>query len=160
MRYFVGLGSNMGDRLQNLKKARDVLQKIGEIERQSPVFKTPPWGNRHQNDFFNAVVQLQCPMQPFRFLRKLKQFETQLGRVKSEHWGPRVIDLDVLEWEGPVVQSDILNIPHPLLQSRDFVLVPLSHIAPDFKFRSGKTITEAVASLDQVEACQLLIENW
>jgi len=160
MQYWIGLGSNLGDRLENLKLARQALNRFGTIQCSSPVYQTAAWGKKDQPPFLNAVVLLESGLNPFRLLRKLKQTEVRLGRTKSERWGPRKIDLDILEWEGTPVETSILKIPHPLLKQRVFVLQPMAWIDQQFTFRSGEKIATLLQQLEGRDDCQLLIEKW
>ncbi len=160
MRYWIGLGSNLGNRLENLKSARQALRQFGTIQSSSAVFQTAAWGKKDQPPFLNAVVLLESALNPFRLLRKLKQTEVRLGRTKSERWGPRQIDLDILEWEGAPVQTSILKIPHPYLKQRIFVLLPMAWINQQFTFRCGEKIATLLEQLKRRDDCQLLIEKW
>lgn len=161
MQYWIGLGSNLGDRLENLRTARQALNQFGTIQSSSAVYQTAAWGKQDQPYFLNAVVVLESGLSPLRLLRKIKQTEVRLGRKKSEPWGPRKIDLDILEWDGPPVQNSILKIPHPYLKERLFVLQPMAWIDQQFTFRSGEKIATLLRQYeDQDEDCQLLIEKW
>ena len=160
MRYWIALGSNLGDRLNNLKKAAQAFGQWGKVEKKSPVYRTTPWGRKDQPDFFNAVLALNCDLNPFRLLRKLKSLELQLGRVKGERWGARKIDLDILEWEGETIRSNILQIPHPYLERRLFVLQPLAYLDENFQLRSGFNVRQVIAKLNEEPNCQLVIEKW
>ena len=140
MIYYIGLGSNVGDRLQNLLNAKKGLSALGDVQKQSSVYETPAWGKTDQASFYNAVVRLHSIHRPFRLLRKLKTLEIQGGRSFGERWGPRVIDLDILWWDGSAIHTPILTVPHPFLQERAFVLQPLAEIDPDLKLTSGLTV--------------------
>ena len=161
MLYWIGLGSNLGNKLENLQQARQALSNLGKVKRFSPVFKTKPWGKHNQPDFFNAVLELESPLSAFRLLRKLKQIELRLGRKRSAHWDARTIDLDILEWQGPVIESEILKIPHPFMDKRAFVLIPLAHLNKHFYNRKGLKINEILLTLNhQEQMCELWVENW
>ena len=158
--YYIGLGSNLGNRLQNLSLAKHWLSHQGSIQKQSSVFESAPWGNVKQNTFYNAVVQFQTNWRPFRLLRKLKAFETQFGRKLSERWGPRLIDLDILLWDGLVIDSPMLSIPHRYLEKRAFVLHPLTEIEPQLILLSGlraKTLLEQYFADEQIKK---IAEKW
>ncbi len=163
MRYWIGLGSNVGHRLNQLQLARDRLLAFGQVEKQSPIFCSKPWGGVSQNDFFNAVLVFHSSLRPFRLLRKLKHIELQLGRIKTQRWGPRSIDLDILEWNGEIINTEILTIPHPFLEQRLFVLEPLAVVDRDFRLRSGLRVDQVLSRLQPAESeknCELVIEKW
>jgi len=127
---FVGLGSNLGDRRRNLKKA---LQKINclpgtKIIKTSKIIQSMPQGGSQQPEYLNAVVRLRTRISPLALLKKLKIIEVELGRKKSVRWGPRVIDLDILLYSDKVIRSRILTIPHPQLFRREFVIKPLLEV--------------------------------
>ncbi len=159
MKYYVGLGSNLGTRLKNLQTARRGLEKLGKVVRQSPVYESQPWGKTDQPVFLNAVLILESPLRPFRLLRKLKHLEMELGRIRTERWGARIIDLDLLQWEGAAVHSAILQIPHPYLEARSFVLKPLYDVEPRFVLPSGKKIEQI--GWEQIDKeITLITETW
>ncbi len=160
MRYFIGLGSNCGDRLTNLKKASRALERFGKVVKKSAIYETEPWGVEEQNKFFNAVLILETNLRPFRLLRKLKALELALGRKRTFVYGPRVIDLDVLEWDGPQIHSSVLHIPHPHLLQRAFVLVPLSELEPEFRLCNGQTVAQANRALNATGSVFKRIEKW
>ncbi len=132
-RYAVGLGGNLGDRLGTLREAARRLAAAGTVVRVSRVYETEPVGPP-QPRFLNAVALLQSDLEPPALMRVLLDVERDLGRVReeeAERWGPRVIDLDLLVWEGaPYVHPDI-TIPHPRLRERAFALIPLRDVWPE-----------------------------
>lgn len=129
---FIGLGSNMGDKLANLKKAIEGLGKIQgtKVLTVSSLYKTEPVGDVEQDWFVNAVAEVETGLTPRELLNKLLYIEKNLGRIRDEKWGPRVIDLDILLYDNLVMDEEGLSIPHPYLHKRGFVLVPLAEIAP------------------------------
>ena len=129
---FLALGTNIGDRETNLRKARKTLAPKVTIIKESPIYITPPWGFEDQPDFLNQVLEVQTKMGPGRLLRYLKRIEKKMGRLETFRNGPRLIDLDILFYGQRVIDRSKLNIPHPRLHERAFVLIPLSDIAPDF----------------------------
>lgn len=130
----IGLGSNMGDRLNNLRTAVQLLKNAGFIvKRQSDVFETPPFGVKEQPYFLNACLLAESDMGPMEILRLLKSIELKIGRKRRMRWGPREIDLDILFMDNLIYRDDELTIPHPRLQERPFVIVPLFQICPKWK---------------------------
>jgi 2-amino-4-hydroxy-6-hydroxymethyldihydropteridine diphosphokinase len=128
---YIGIGSNVGERLSNLQAAITALKKTGIVEQVSPVYRTAPIGPK-QRDFLNAVVALRTALEPQELLRELKNIETEMGRPQVDlRWGPRIIDLDILLAGKAVVSTPSLKIPHAEMHERLFVLVPLSDIAPN-----------------------------
>ena len=129
---FLALGTNIVDREINLRKARKTLAPKVTIIQESPIYITPPWGYEDQPEFLNQVLEVRTKMSPERLLRYLKRIEKKMGRLKTFRNGPRLIDLDILFYGQRVIDWSKLNIPHPRLHERAFVLVPLRDIAPDF----------------------------
>jgi 2-amino-4-hydroxy-6-hydroxymethyldihydropteridine diphosphokinase len=129
---YIALGTNIGDREVNLQTAKAALLPEVIIQRESSVYVTQPWGYADQPDFLNQVIEVSTQIEPLPLLRLLKRIEKQMGRVKFIQNGPRLIDLDLLFYGNRIVESPGLQIPHPRMQGRAFVLVPLNEIAPDF----------------------------
>ena len=129
---FLGLGTNLGSRAENLTAARELLAAKLTVLNASSVYETEPWGFREQPAFLNQVLHVETDLSPARLLRYLKRLEKQLGRTKSFRYGPRLIDIDILFYAQLVINTRRLQIPHPRLPERAFVLVPLAEIAPDF----------------------------
>ncbi|MEA3327584.1 MAG: 2-amino-4-hydroxy-6-hydroxymethyldihydropteridine diphosphokinase [Chloroflexota bacterium] len=128
---YLALGTNLGDRRCNLLIARESLPPYVHVKKASSIYATPPWGYTDQPEFFNQVLEVQTTLEPIPLLGYLKIIETQLGRQKTFRYGPRLIDLDILFYGRRIVSTKKLQIPHPHLQDRAFVLVPLNEIAPD-----------------------------
>ena len=145
---YFSIGTNMGSRLDNLKKAMFEIHKsdIINIFEVSSVYETEPMFVKNQDNFYNLVVKaaVKKSMDPFALLGYVKSIEYEMGRenqvIKN---GPRIIDIDILTIEGIKINSDILKLPHPGLSERNFVLIPLSEIAPDFKI-NGVNINEFI----------------
>ncbi len=147
---YLALGSNLGDRLANLKTAISNLTPQMSLKAKSPVYETPPWGYADQGAFLNQVVKVETYMAAPNMMRHLKRLETALGRTPSFENGPRVIDIDILFFDNEVIDMPPLAIPHPRLHERAFVLVPLADIAADFIHpASNKTIKQLLAGVDQ-----------
>ena len=128
-RAFLGLGSNVGDRWAHLRAAVDALPDVAAV---SPVYETDPEGGPEgQGPYLNCVVMLLTDRTPRQLLSLCRELETAAGRVRGERWGPRTLDVDVLLVEDMVVDDPDLQVPHPRMRERAFVLVPLADIAPD-----------------------------
>jgi 2-amino-4-hydroxy-6-hydroxymethyldihydropteridine diphosphokinase len=130
---YIGLGSNLGDRLKNLRTA---LERISSLPKTkllgtSSTYETPPWGHENQPEFLNLVCVVETSLAPLALLTKLKGIEKGMGRTRSFRYAPRPIDLDILLWGEEVITSSELTVPHPQLHLREFVLRPLTELDPD-----------------------------
>ncbi len=131
-RYFLGLGSNLGNRLLNLARARRLLEEAGvKVGRESSVYRTQPKGYAAQPWFYNQVLEVKTSLGPVELLNAAKSIETKLKRLPSLRNGPRRIDIDIILAGRTVLRSQRLTLPHPRLTGRNFVLVPLEEIAPN-----------------------------
>lgn len=130
---FLLLGSNLGDRLQILRSAEILIEeRIGIIQSASSVYETAPWGVLEQPAYLNQILVVETGLLPEEILRIVLEIEHELGRIRYERWGARVIDIDMLYYQDVVMDSARLTLPHPRLHERRFTLVPLNEIAPDF----------------------------
>jgi 2-amino-4-hydroxy-6-hydroxymethyldihydropteridine diphosphokinase len=130
-RAYLGLGSNLGHLQENLKQAIAALARVGEVRRVSGFYETEPLGVQDQPRFLNAVVLLETSLDPRSLLKELKKIEREQGRsAGGPHWGPRVLDLDILSFDDLILAEQDLTIPHSEMERRRFVLEPLSEIAP------------------------------
>lgn len=142
---FLGLGSNKGERISYLNKAVDMIKDIKKtkIIRTSSVYETEPWGVSEQEDYLNSVIEIETPLDARSLLIELKNIEKTLGRIDSRKWAEREIDIDLLFFENEIVDEGSLKVPHPQLENRKFVLVPMNEISPDFIHPVlGKKISE------------------
>jgi 2-amino-4-hydroxy-6-hydroxymethyldihydropteridine diphosphokinase len=131
-RAFIGLGSNLGDRRAYLRSAIDQLQSAGDVRAVSPLYETEPVGGPPgQQNYLNVVVELQTADSPRTLLERSQALEASAHRERSERWGPRTLDADVLWVEGDLVDEPDLVVPHPRMWQRRFVLAPLADLAPD-----------------------------
>jgi len=128
----IGLGANLGDPIATLRKARQMLAAHGRVAAVSSLYRTPPWGVLEQPPFVNAALSLDTELGPHPLLDALKALEHELGRLTTFRWGPRVIDLDILDYGGLRLADAKLTIPHPRLAERAFALVPLAEIDPSY----------------------------
>lgn len=130
---FLGLGTNLGDKQGKLDQAIELItQQVGFLKKASSVYITEPWGIREQDQFLNQVIEVRTFLQPLEILQRVLDIEKQMGRKRVIKWGERIIDIDILFVGQLTTHSQRLKIPHPHLQDRNFVLVPMVEIAPDF----------------------------
>ena len=148
-RVYIGLGSNMGNRVEHLHQALTRLDTLFELDQLSPVYETAPKYVEDQSPFLNMAVSGETSLDPLQLLAQLKALEIEIGRVPSEErYGPRAIDLDILFFSDVVVANPELSIPHPLMPEREFVLRPLADIAAGFRHPvSGQTVVQMLAAL-------------
>ena len=146
---YVALGSNLGDKEANLRRALELLIERGvEIVKTSTFISTEPYGVTDQPTFLNGVCEVRTSLEPLELLHTLLDIEQEMGRVRLRHWGERNIDLDLLLYEDVVMDTPELKLPHPDMQNRDFVLLPLAEIAPELVHPTlQKTISELVICL-------------
>ncbi len=147
---FISLGTNLGDRLLNLRTAISLLASDGcQWVALSNIYETPPWGYLNQPAFLNMVGWAHTLLSPQALLEKLKETEVSMGRTPTFRWGPRLIDLDILFYDDLILDTPPLLIPHPRLHERGFVLIPLLDIAPHWVHPLLKrTVAELAAQVD------------
>lgn len=144
----IGLGGNLGDVGATFRAALAALEAGGcRILAASSIWKTPPWGRTDQPAFLNACIRVETDLAPRALLDLCLSTETALGRVRSEKWGPRTLDLDVLDVDGRTVDEPGLVLPHPFLAERAFVLLPLAEIVAD-RTIGGRTVAAMAAAVD------------
>jgi 2-amino-4-hydroxy-6-hydroxymethyldihydropteridine diphosphokinase len=153
---FLGLGSNLGDRMANLQRAIDLLAGRPGIQvlRSSRVYETDPVGGPAQPPYLNAVVEVATRLSPQELLEVCLAVERRLGRVRGERWGPRTIDIDLLTYGREELNEPSLTVPHPRMHERAFVLVPLLELAPDPPLPGGRSMASlrlATSALAGVE---------
>lgn len=130
----LSLGSNIGNRIENLKKAVEILESEGiEIIKTSSYYQTEPVGYKDQDDFINQVILVNAELSPDDLMKLLLETEKKLGRVREFKNGPRTVDIDIIDYNGQVIDTELVKSPHPRYQDRKFVLVPLKEVYSDFK---------------------------
>ena len=129
----IAIGTNLGDKKENIKKAIEKIQenKI-KVVKVSSIYETAPYGYTNQPAFLNCVLLGETALSPEELLKTLLTIEKEMGRVRKIHWGPRIIDLDIIFYDDLVINKPFLKIPHPDMQNREFVLKPIAEIAPCF----------------------------
>lgn len=145
----IGLGSNLGDRKKNILTA---IQKLSQgedisIDRVSSLYETKPVGVTNQPDFINGAIGISTNLSPRALLAVCLRVECEMGRIRDERWGPRNIDIDILVYHDLITQDEVLQIPHPRLCERAFVLIPLQEIARDIKVDQGLTPEELLSKI-------------
>jgi 2-amino-4-hydroxy-6-hydroxymethyldihydropteridine diphosphokinase len=146
---YLSLGGNLGDPAKSMGAALRMLDADADtrVTGVSSLYRTPPWGKLDQPDFLNAAAEISTVLAPHALLDLCLDVERRLKRVREERWGPRLIDIDILVFGDRIIHETGLEVPHPRMLERAFVLAPLAEIAPDFEMQ-GKTLTEWLAELD------------
>lgn len=145
---FLGLGSNLGDRLANLQSAADLLDAEPDLVLVacSRVWETDPVGGPEQPDYLNAVIQVETGLAPLGLMEACRRTEAALHRERATRWGPRTIDVDILLFDDRAIDEPDLTIPHPRLQERAFVVLPLLELAPTLVLPGGRSLLASVVS--------------
>ena len=158
---YIALGSNLGDRLANIRKAIELMKGEGiEIIDESSIYETEPVGYKEQGWFLNSVVKGKTELSPGRLWKRLEKIEKSMGRESEIKWGPRIIDLDILFYENKILNGKQLQIPHSELHKRKFVLVPLEQIALELVHPVlKKTISELLRDLKDNSQVELLLRQ-
>lgn len=152
---FLSLGSNFGDKEKNILSAVKLIEKIPEIKiiKGSSIYETEPVGFKEQEYFFNMVLEIYTDLSPFKLLQKLEDIEDRLGKNIKRRWGPRSIDIDILFYGDQIIEGKELTIPHPLINERRFVLIPMAEIAGDFLCPKTKLkITDIIKNCKEDES--------
>ena len=154
---YIGLGSNLGGDFaspkQNITSAINALAKIKSIQiiRISSFYESKPIGPQDQSDYINAVIKLKTNLDSTKLLNSLQTIENHHGRIRSQYWGPRTLDLDILLFGDQIIHNDRLTIPHTEICHRAFVLVPLSEIEPDCVIPEKGIVSDLVSNVSQAE---------
>ena len=156
---YIGIGSNLGDKVEQCEKGISEILRVDRTRllARSSLFKTQPVGYTSQDWFVNGVIKIETDLEPLDLLRSLKAIESRLGRGETFRWGPRLIDLDILFFDEHEIQTEQLQIPHPLLHERQFVLTPLVEIDrnlihPVLK----KTVQELLEDLQEDQGVEII----
>jgi len=146
---YLALGTNLGSRENNLRTAINGISPEVCVINRSPIYETPPWGYTEQPYFLNQVISGKTNLSPQTLLSRLKELEMKMGRLTGIRYGPRIIDIDILFYDDQILKVTGLEIPHPRVHERAFVLVPLLDIAPGLLHPIlGKTISELIKQVD------------
>ncbi len=149
MRYWLGLGANLGDRRAALQAAVDHLDRLHAVEAVSPLYETAPRDLEDQPAFLNAAVRVRAEVAPRALLDEVKAMERELGRDPGGvRFGPRPIDCDLLLWEGGTWHDDRLEIPHPRIAERRFALLPVLDLDPGLTLPDGRSLAALAAAID------------
>jgi 2-amino-4-hydroxy-6-hydroxymethyldihydropteridine diphosphokinase len=158
---YIGIGSNIGNKVRHCEKAVAEILKANrhKLLAQSSLFKTQPIGYTSQDWFVNGVIKIETELEPLDLLRKLKAIESRMGPAKTVRWGPRMIDLDILFYDEEEITTEEVQIPHPSLHERQFVLIPLAEIDRDLIHPVlKKTVRELLEALKEDQGVEK-IEN-
>ncbi len=163
---FISLGSNLGARENNLQEAIKLIASLPQtsLVNQSGKYTTAAWGNTDQPDFLNMVIEIRSGLLPAALMESLLHLEEKMGRIRNDHWGPRSIDMDILFYDKEIIHLSHLHVPHPEMHNRNFVLVPLNEIAPEFihpvfKKNIAQLLEECPDKLTVLKAIQAGISN-
>jgi len=163
-RAFLGFGGNLGKPLNTFRRARQQLAEHPQVEiiSSSPLYQTPPVGGpKGQADYLNAVIEILTGLSALDLLQLCRQIENRSGRVRDLHWGPRTLDIDLLLVDDLVMDVPLLTLPHPRLQQRHFVLLPLNDLAPRLNHPVlNKTIGHLLNTLPKAVGISRLNETW
>ena len=156
---YLSIGSNIGDRRGNCKRAVAEIAKIDDIEikASSSLYETAPVGFKEQGPFINMALKVETSIAPVRLLRILKDIEQRMGRADTFRWGPRIIDIDIILYGNEIILEQSLEVPHPRMLERGFVMIPLAEIGGDALHpQEGKRISELVSDFSIAAEVQKL----
>jgi 2-amino-4-hydroxy-6-hydroxymethyldihydropteridine diphosphokinase len=158
MQVYLSLGGNLGNTQEIFKACYPMIEnKVGGILQQSSLYRTAAWGLQDQADFTNQVILIETALSPQAILSEIQTIEKALGRERTITWGPRTLDLDILFIDQQIIQTADLQVPHPHIQDRKFILIPLQEIATDYKHPVvNKTIAELLRTTTDTTAVSLI----
>ena len=157
---FLGIGGNLGDRRATMRLAVAEIRAVVDDVRVSSLYETAAWGVTDQPSFLNAVVRGSTELSPLELLDAMQAIENQLGRVRTLHWGPRTIDIDILLYGSDVIDVPRLKVPHPYMAQRGFVLRPLADLAAGLTLPDGSLVGELLTTIDQSDLRQIEGPGW
>ena len=161
VRAYIALGSNLGDRIGQMQSALKALAADNQLKvlQISPLYENRAVGMEEAGDFLNAMAEVETSMAPLELLDFCLGVESKLGRVRTKEWAPRTIDLDIIAYGDEVIEHERLQVPHPRIAERDFVVHPLCAIAPNVEIR-GQRVAHMAAALpmDSLTLCELKLE--
>ena len=157
---FLLLGSNLGNKEGNLRNAIKLLKKIGKVKKQSAIYETEPWGFNDEKNFFNMALCLETILNPFELIAEIIKIEISIGRTRQiKQWVAREIDIDIIFFDNLIIDEEHLNIPHPQIKNRKFVLIPMKEIAAEFIHPVfGKSISDLLKECPDEGEVELLYE--
>lgn len=155
---YLHLGTNKGDKQKNLSQAIKAVRALGTVDLISSVYETEPWGNTDQDVFYNIACELRTDLKPMALLDAISKIEDDMGRIRTEKWGSRVIDIDIIAYENQVIDTDRLCIPHKHLHERNFVLVPMMEIAGLWEHPIKKVSVEELF-IDCEDPCEVIMTD-
>ncbi len=131
----LSIGTNIGNRKQNIKNAVKALDEIGKVTTISPIYSSEPWGFESENGFYNIALILETSLSPLELLKETQRIEKELGRTAktTTTYTDRIIDIDLIDYDNQIINTDTLTLPHKLMHKRNFVLYPLTDIAPEWQ---------------------------
>lgn len=149
----LGLGSNVGNRYQNIRSAIEMLENHKKINliKESNIYQTTPYGYIEQPDFLNNVIHISTSLSPFEMLDYIHEIENILGRKREIHWGPRTIDIDIILFGDTIIKEEALHIPHPYIKERLFVLKPLSELYDGVIPGESLSVNEMIKRVDRAK---------
>ena len=147
----IAIGSNIDDPPANVEQAMIHIEQLGRVMAKSSLYATKPWGVTDQPDFCNAAMQIDTEFSPHELLSRLQGIEQSMGRTATYKWGPRLIDLDLLTYEDVVIDDAELTVPHPHMNERSFVLVPLAEIDNRFEAARDRLPSSDVAEVRKID---------
>ncbi|MBT8195338.1 MAG: 2-amino-4-hydroxy-6-hydroxymethyldihydropteridine diphosphokinase [Bacteroidia bacterium] len=156
---FLHLGSNEGDRYEHLNNAIHAIeQRLGAVHQKSSVYETEPWGEKEQLPFLNIALEIETHLLPHKLLLEINKIEDESGRTRTKKWGSRILDIDILFINNEVIKDEKLTIPHPYIEKRNFVMVPLNEIAGEL---IHPILNQNIAALlkESTDTCEVKLWN-
>jgi len=155
---YLSLGGNLGNTIEIFQNSIDFLtKKVGKITQLSSLYQTAAWGPIPQNDFINQVIEVETYLSAQELMDALLEIELQMGRIRNERWGPRTLDLDIIFFDDQIISTENLEIPHPRMTERKFVLVPMTEINPSFVHpKIQKTMEQLLLECEDECECRIV----